>query len=87
MTARILHRFTVRGAGAHGRGVAHVVHARRIVQAEVAEVIAAEPVPKSKKLLKLTVSLGAEGRAAVERLFGEAYRRGLVPAVPPLDPV
>lgn len=34
-----------------------------------------------------TVSLGAEGRAAVERLFAEAHRRGLVPAVPPIDPV
>ena len=34
-----------------------------------------------------TVSLGAEGRAAVERLFGEAHRRGLVPVVPPIDPV
>lgn len=34
-----------------------------------------------------TVSLGAEGRAAVERLFGEAHRRGLVPAMPPIDPV
>jgi 1,4-dihydroxy-6-naphthoate synthase len=34
-----------------------------------------------------TVSLGAEGRAAVERLFAEAHRRGLVPAVPPIDPI
>jgi 1,4-dihydroxy-6-naphthoate synthase len=34
-----------------------------------------------------TVSLGAEGRAAIERLFGEAHRRGLVPAIPPIDPV
>ena len=34
-----------------------------------------------------TVSLGAEGRAAVERLFAEAHRRGLVPAVPLIDPV
>jgi len=34
-----------------------------------------------------TVSLGVEGRAAVERLFAEAHRRGLVPAVPPIDPV
>ena len=31
----------------------------------VAEIIAAEPVPKSKKLLKLTVSLGAEQRTLV----------------------
>lgn len=34
-----------------------------------------------------TASLGTEGRAAVERLFTEAHRRGLVPAVPPIDPV
>jgi 1,4-dihydroxy-6-naphthoate synthase len=34
-----------------------------------------------------TVSLGAEGRAALERLFTEAHRRGLLPAVPPLDAV
>jgi methionyl-tRNA synthetase len=31
----------------------------------VAEVLAAEAVPKSKKLLKLTVSLGAESRTIV----------------------
>ena len=34
-----------------------------------------------------TVALGAEGRAALERLFGDAHRRGLIPAVPPVDPV
>lgn len=34
-----------------------------------------------------TVTLGAEGRAALERLFTMAYRRGLIPATPPLDPV
>jgi 1,4-dihydroxy-6-naphthoate synthase len=34
-----------------------------------------------------TVSLGAEGRAAVQRLFAEAHRRGLVAAVPPIDPI
>jgi 1,4-dihydroxy-6-naphthoate synthase len=34
-----------------------------------------------------TVTLGAEGRAALERLFGEAHRRGLIPAVPPLDAI
>jgi 1,4-dihydroxy-6-naphthoate synthase len=34
-----------------------------------------------------TVSLGTEGRAALERLFTEAHRRGLLPAVPPLDAV
>jgi len=37
----------------------------RKVDLRVAEVIAAEPVPKSKKLLKLTVSLGAEQRTIV----------------------
>jgi predicted solute-binding protein len=31
------------------------------------------------------VSLGADGRAALERLYGEAYRRGLLASVPPLD--
>ena len=35
------------------------------VELRVAEVLAAEPVPKSKKLLKLTVSLGAEQRTLV----------------------
>lgn len=35
----------------------------------------------------LTLSLGVEGRAAVERLFGEARRRGLIAAVPPIDPI
>jgi 5,8-dihydroxy-2-naphthoate synthase len=34
-----------------------------------------------------TVTLGAEGRAALERLYGEAHRRGLIPAVPPIDPI
>lgn len=34
-----------------------------------------------------TVSLGTEGRAALERLFDEAHRRGLLPARPPIDPV
>lgn len=34
-----------------------------------------------------TVGLGSEGRAALERLFTVAHRRGLIPAVPPLDPV
>ncbi len=36
---------------------------------------------------ELTVSLGPEGRAALERLFGDAHRRGLIPAVPPLDAI
>jgi methionyl-tRNA synthetase len=35
------------------------------VELRVAEVLAAEPVPKSKKLLKLTVSLGSEQRTVV----------------------
>jgi methionyl-tRNA synthetase len=35
------------------------------VELRVAEVLAAEPVPKSKKLLKLTVSLGTEERTVV----------------------
>jgi methionyl-tRNA synthetase len=38
------------------------------VELRVAEVVAAEPVPKSKKLLKLTVSLGAEQRTLVAGL-------------------
>jgi 1,4-dihydroxy-6-naphthoate synthase len=31
--------------------------------------------------------LGEEGRAALERLFAEAHRRGLIEAAPPLDPI
>jgi 1,4-dihydroxy-6-naphthoate synthase len=34
-----------------------------------------------------TVSLGAEGRAALERLYGLARQRGLIAAAPPLDPI
>jgi 1,4-dihydroxy-6-naphthoate synthase len=34
-----------------------------------------------------TVTLGTEGRAALERLFTDAHRRGLIPAIPPLDAV
>jgi 1,4-dihydroxy-6-naphthoate synthase len=34
-----------------------------------------------------TVRLGPEGMAALERLFSEAYRRKLIPAMPPLDAV
>jgi len=34
-----------------------------------------------------TLALGAEGRAAIERLFTLAHRRGLIEAVPPIDPV
>jgi 1,4-dihydroxy-6-naphthoate synthase len=35
----------------------------------------------------LTLALGAEGRAALERLFRMAHRRGLIPGVPPIDPI
>lgn len=34
-----------------------------------------------------TLTLGKEGRAAVERLFAMAHDHGLVPALPPLDPL
>jgi 1,4-dihydroxy-6-naphthoate synthase len=34
-----------------------------------------------------TLRLGPEGHAALQRLFGEAHRRGLIPSVPPLDAV
>jgi 1,4-dihydroxy-6-naphthoate synthase len=34
-----------------------------------------------------TVTLGKEGRAALERLFAMAHRQGLIPAVPVLDPI
>jgi 1,4-dihydroxy-6-naphthoate synthase len=34
-----------------------------------------------------TLTLGAEGRAAIERLFTMAHQKGLIPAVPPIDPV
>jgi methionyl-tRNA synthetase len=43
------------------------------VDLRVAEVVAAEPVPKSKKLLKLTVRLGAETRTLVAGI-AEHYR-------------
>jgi len=35
----------------------------------------------------LTRALGAEGRAALARLYAEAHQRGLIPATPPIDPV
>jgi methionyl-tRNA synthetase len=41
----------------------------------VAEVVAAEPVPKSKRLLKLTVSLGSEQRSVVAGI-AEHYAPG-----------
>ena len=34
-----------------------------------------------------TLELGPDGRAALERLFTEAHRRGFLPAIPPLDAV
>jgi 1,4-dihydroxy-6-naphthoate synthase len=34
-----------------------------------------------------TVTLGTEGRAALERLFTLAHQRRLIPAVPPIDPI
>jgi 1,4-dihydroxy-6-naphthoate synthase len=34
-----------------------------------------------------TLALGHDGRAAIERLFTLAHRRGLIPAVPPIDPI
>jgi len=34
-----------------------------------------------------TRTLGAEGRAALERLYAMAHERGLIPAVPAIDPV
>ena len=34
-----------------------------------------------------TVTLGPEGRAALERLFAMAFERKLIPAIPPLDAV
>lgn len=34
-----------------------------------------------------TVALGEEGRAALARLYADAHRKGLLPAVPPIDPV
>ena len=34
-----------------------------------------------------TLSLGAEGRAAIDRLFAMAHARGLIAAVPPIDPI
>jgi len=35
----------------------------------------------------LTLTLGQEGRAAIDRLFGLAHAKGLIPAIPPIDPV
>jgi 1,4-dihydroxy-6-naphthoate synthase len=34
-----------------------------------------------------TVTLGQEGRQALERLYALAHARGLIPAIPPLDPI
>src|SRR5438270_5673422 len=35
----------------------------------------------------LTLALGPTGRRAIERLFGEAQRKGLIAEVPPIDPI
>jgi 5,8-dihydroxy-2-naphthoate synthase len=34
-----------------------------------------------------TLALGRDGRAAIERLFGEAQKKGLIAAVPAIDPM
>jgi predicted solute-binding protein len=34
-----------------------------------------------------TLALGRDGRAAIERLFGEAQKKGLIAAVPAIDPI
>jgi 5,8-dihydroxy-2-naphthoate synthase len=34
-----------------------------------------------------TLALGQDGRAAIERLFGMAQSKGLISAIPPLDPI
>jgi len=34
-----------------------------------------------------TVTLGRDGRAAIERLFALAHERGLIPSVPAIDPI
>jgi 1,4-dihydroxy-6-naphthoate synthase len=34
-----------------------------------------------------TLALGADGRAAIDTLFTLAHRRGLIAAVPPIDPI
>src|SRR5207245_10400364 len=49
-------------AGQSGRAVLATIDDFSKVDLRVAEVLTAEPVPKSKKLLKLTVSLGTEQR-------------------------
>ena len=34
-----------------------------------------------------TLALGRDGRAAIERLFGMAHAKGLIPEIPPIDPI
>ena len=34
-----------------------------------------------------TMRLGDDGRAALGRLFGMAHAKGLIPEVPPVDPI
>src|SRR5207245_8839671 len=52
-------------AGQSGPAVLATIDDFSKVDLRVAEVLTAEPVPKSKKLLKLTVSLGSEQRTLV----------------------
>jgi 1,4-dihydroxy-6-naphthoate synthase len=35
----------------------------------------------------VTLALGRDGRAAIERLFTLAHQKGLVPTVPAIDPI
>jgi methionyl-tRNA synthetase len=60
-------------AGAPGDGPRISIDEFRRLDLRVAEVLEAEPVPKSKKLLKLTVSLGTERRTLVAGI-AEHYR-------------
>src|SRR5262249_15571975 len=34
-----------------------------------------------------TLALGRDGRAGIERLFGMAHAKGLIPEVPAIDPI
>jgi predicted solute-binding protein len=34
-----------------------------------------------------TKRLGPEGTAALERLYSLAHQKGLIPAIPPVDPI
>ncbi|HEU4367484.1 MAG TPA: methionine--tRNA ligase [Methylomirabilota bacterium] len=63
-----------RGDGAGAAGPLTIADFGK-VELRVAEVLAAEPVPKSRKLLKLTVSLGSEQRTVVAGI-AEHYAPG-----------